>query len=64
VAELHDPQLALQFAQQVVTVRTGRVFASGPAGEVLAPSVLTQLYDSASGWQSPLPPSFHGGSHA
>jgi iron complex transport system ATP-binding protein len=43
---LHDPDLALRFADDVVLVRDGMVQAAGPAGEVLREAELEQLYDS------------------
>ena len=44
LAALHDPNLALRFATDAVVLRSGRVHASGPIGEVLTPATLGEVF--------------------
>lgn len=44
VAVLHDVSLAAHFATHAVLLARGAVVASGPAGEVLSPERLTEVY--------------------
>ena len=41
---MHDPNLALAFADRVILLREGRVFQAGPAAEVMTPENLQALY--------------------
>jgi iron complex transport system ATP-binding protein len=45
VMAIHDLDLALRFADDVVALRAGEVLANGPTGEVLTRGVLERLYD-------------------
>jgi iron complex transport system ATP-binding protein len=42
---LHDPNLALLFADQVIMMNSGRVVAQGKPDKVIHPNTLSQLYD-------------------
>ena len=42
---MHDPNLALAFADRVIMLREGRVFRAGPAAEVMTPENLQTLYE-------------------
>ena len=44
VAVLHDPNLAVSFADRAVLMRAGRVVAAGAPREVLLPQALEELY--------------------
>ncbi len=41
---MHDPNLALAFADRVIMLREGQVFQAGPAAEVMTPENLQALY--------------------
>ncbi|WP_374712187.1 ABC transporter ATP-binding protein [Symbiobacterium terraclitae] len=41
---MHDPNLALAFADRVVMLREGQVYRAGPAAEVMTPEHLQALY--------------------
>ena len=45
VMAIHDLDLALRVADDVVALRDGAVLAAGAAGDVLAPDVLERLFD-------------------
>lgn len=44
LAALHDPNLALQYADRVVLLKGGRVLAAGPPAGVLSAENLSELY--------------------
>jgi hypothetical protein len=41
---MHDPNLALAFADRVIMLQEGRVYREGPAAEVMTPAHLQALY--------------------
>lgn len=45
VMAIHDIDLALRIADDVVAVRDGRILAAGPAETVMTEAMLAQLYD-------------------
>lgn len=47
LAVLHDPNLAMRYADDVAMLRDGRLIGSGPAGELLTAQRLSVLYDTA-----------------
>lgn len=47
LAVLHDPNLAMRYADDVAMLREGRLISSGPAGELLTAQRLSVLYDTA-----------------
>ncbi|MFY9371256.1 MAG: ABC transporter ATP-binding protein [bacterium] len=44
LAALHDPNLALQYADQAILLKGGQVLAAGPPREVLSAENLSELY--------------------
>ncbi len=46
---LHDPNLALLFADRVILLHQGEVAAQGPPGEVITPEVISGLYSLKTG---------------
>ncbi|SOD95342.1 iron ABC transporter ATP-binding protein [Blastococcus haudaquaticus] len=47
VLVLHDINAAASYADRIVAMREGRVVADGPARDVMRPSVLEAVYDTA-----------------
>lgn len=45
IMAIHDLDLAMRFADEVVAIRDGRVLASGPTDEVMTESGLAALFD-------------------
>ena len=45
IVALHDLDLALRFADEVVALKNGRLLAAGPAFEVMTEDGLAELYD-------------------
>lgn len=45
IVALHDLDLALRIADEVIAVKQGRIVAAGPADAIFTPSVLGALYD-------------------
>lgn len=45
VVVLHDINFASCYADRIVAMQDGRIFASGPVGEIVTPDMLCQLYD-------------------
>ncbi|MCB2189092.1 MAG: ABC transporter ATP-binding protein [Deltaproteobacteria bacterium] len=46
VAAMHDPNLALLYADQVVLLAEGRVLEEGPPGRVMTPATVSRLYQT------------------
>ncbi|WP_088182791.1 MULTISPECIES: ABC transporter ATP-binding protein [Sphingobium] len=45
VMAIHDLDLALRFADEIVAVREGRILGSGPVAEIMTEPLLSRLYD-------------------
>ncbi len=45
VMAIHDLDLALRFADEIVALREGRLLAAGPIEQVMTEAMLAQLYD-------------------
>lgn len=45
LASMHDPTMALHFADHALLLRDGRLMASGPARKVMTPEMISALYD-------------------
>lgn len=45
IMAIHDLDLAMRFADDVVAIKDGRVLASGPTPEVMSEALLGKLYD-------------------
>ena len=46
VAAMHDPNLAMLFADQIIMLQNGRVLVSGPAVEVMTKTNMDRLYEA------------------
>jgi len=46
VAAMHDPNLAMLFADQIIMLQTGRVFVSGPTVDVMTRANMDRLYEA------------------
>jgi iron complex transport system ATP-binding protein len=44
LAILHDLNLTAHYADEVALLATGRIHSSGPASEIMQPSVLSEIY--------------------
>ena len=49
VAALHDPNMAVWFADQVLMLKDGQILAHGPANTVMTPENVGRLYDTRVG---------------
>ncbi len=45
LAILHDINLAVMAADEIVAMKEGRVIASGPAGEIVTDGLIRDLYN-------------------
>jgi len=46
VASMHDPNMAMLFADKVIMIKNNHVIAQGPARKVMTKASISELYDT------------------